>query len=971
MQPRARIMLCLAMLALLAGCTRARYLRNADRDSYQILHQKSGQRPWQPPDGYNVLPHPASRFFDPSTPTDPTLPPPTTQLYGYTLPEFPKRDPRRFRPQAAVGGERLPAVPAETAPHNEIISEDGVTAVESAVRQQVPQPELIRLVQATEVQEIDGPLADESGDAVDTPKSPAPARLETSDGRAPVAPAATLRVPPLPHDIWDSMPDNCLRLMFEFGSVREEYERSFDRGPTGEQRVDADRMALEDLLQVGLVNSREYQTQKELLYLAALRLTFERYDFMLKFRPFGNGTNGLFTHDRQDGVTQNTLVFNTSAAMEKTLASGGDFIARFANDVVLTFNGPDGFSADVGSELFFGLTQPLLQRDVVFERLTQAERNVVYAARDFARYRKVFFRDLTSQYYGLLLSYRRIEIDTQDYFSTWRAFYQGEAEYRTGRLPRFQVDQLEQNALASRSRLIASCVSLEKELDTLKFRLGLPPELDVHLQLGELDDLTLRGRTAVSSERVRRSQNSLNLERNHPRPDRSVLLNNAVDLAQRLADLNRLREELGQNQLADKELAELSTQLTIEETRQVVAMNRAALQQAQGDIRPAPLRLFERTMDVVQAMLEFDTQGLALLRQKSAAGEEKWGEQIELMQQQADGLRVRLDEAVSMRALDQVAELAEAARTLLQDTERLTDQIARKAGVPVTNEGENLDKVLGLTTDLLRISQQALSTGDASLPALQVAVDDAMLTAIVERFDLMNQRGDLADAWRAIKLAGDDLRSILNLQASQSIRTPRDLNRPFDFNFDDSTTRLGFQFDAPLNRRSQRNQYRATLINYQAALRGLLALEDSIKLEVRDDLRQLQLDREQYRIAVASAALAYERVVSTRLQLQLGVRNIAARDFLEAQQAYTASLSSVAAVQIRYVLNRIDLFLDLEQLQVDEQGFWPELYDASAQPALTNSLPEFAYPPFGELPPNVWYSRKMRRMEQVPTASAP
>jgi hypothetical protein len=41
-----------------------------------------------------------------------------------------------------------------------------------------------------------------------------------------------------------------------------------------------------------------------------------------------------------------------------------------------------------------------------------------------------------------------------------------------------------------------------------------------------------------------------------------------------------------------------------------------------------------------------------------------------------------------------------------------------------------------------------------------------------------------------------------------------------------------------------------------------MQLEDTIKLEVRDDLRDLQLDREQYSIAIASAALATSECVA-------------------------------------------------------------------------------------------------------------
>jgi len=251
---------------------------------------------------------------------------------------------------------------------------------------------------------------------------------------------------------------------------------------------------------------------------------------------------------------------------------------------------------------------------------------------------------------------------------------------------------------------------------------------------------------------------------------------------------------------------------------------------------------------------------------------------------------------------------------------------------------------------------------------IEVDMDDAMLTALAQRFDLMNQRGALADDWRAIKLAGDDLKSVLNLTASQSIRTDSTKNNPFDFTFDDSTTSLSMTFDAPLNRKAQRNNFRAALINYQVGLRSLIELEDSIKLTIRDDLRDLQLDREQYQIAVASAALAYERVVSTRLQLQLGVENVAARDFLEAQQDYTQSLSSVAGEHIGYITDRIALFIDLELLQVDDSGFWPGLYDESLQPEV-NIAPPAADGPYGLLPDRVWHTHRMRRVLEVPWAA--
>jgi hypothetical protein len=196
------------------------------------------------------------------------------------------------------------------------------------------------------------------------------------------------------------------------------------------------------------------------------------------------------------------------------------------------------------------------------------------------------------------------------------------------------------------------------------------------------------------------------------------------------------------------------------------------------------------------------------------------------------------------------------------------------------------------------------------------------------------------------------------------------VNRPFDFTFDDSTTSLSATFDTPFNRRAQRNTYRNTLIDYQAALRRLALLEDNIKLSVRRDLRALTLDREQYINEIASAALAFERVVSTELQLRLGIGGVAARDFLESQTAYIRSLESVASRHIGYIVDRLQLFLELELLAVEDDGFWPQLYDEDVQPMPYYQFPRYALPAYGNLHPCLKYSPEIRRMLCVPPGTA-
>ena len=115
------------------------------------------------------------------------------------------------------------------------------------------------------------------------------------------------------------------------------------------------------------------------------------------------------------------------------------------------------------------------------------------------------------------------------------------------------------------------------------------------------------------------------------------------------------------------------------------------------------------------------------------------------------------------------------------------------------------------------------------------------------------------------------------------------------------------------------------MFNYQATLRGLTQLEDNIKLSVRRDLRALNLDRQQYVNDIAGAALVSERVTSTELEVRGGFAT--SRDFLESQTAYVQAVSNVASRHINYIVGRLQLFLDLESLEVGDNGFWDELYD--------------------------------------------
>jgi len=525
---------------------------------------------------------------------------------------------------------------------------------------------------------------------------------------------------------------------------------------------------------------------------------------------------------------------------------------------------------------------------------------------------------------------------------------------------------------------VSSCNTLEGALDRLKLATGLPTELPINLDLSELESLTLRDEAAVVEEQIRRKIQYVLQQRD--RQGARIAVTAAGELVRRMLDLESIRTQLGAGDPGlTTELEFALTRLEAEALRIDVEVARVFLELALDEQSRQEAQIFGRTREYggallasIQGQLELLIKHLQLEGNTGRSGANRARElAIELASLQADYDAIvaknnRLEETNDNDALS--AQLGQMQLDIdrvvskLASLESTTSQELVRAGVNVVQNDTGLSLLIDETVAAGRLVLQRQSQG---LTPIEVDPDQAMLTALVQRLDLMNVRGDLADRWRDIKYAGDDLRSILDLRATQSVRTPAGGNKPFDFSLDDSTTTLGIQFDTPLNRRAQRNAFRLALINYNAALRNVIQAEDNVKLDIRDDLRSLELDRNQYAISIASAALAYERVVSTRLQLITpGGSNVTARDFLESQQAYTRSLSAVAQRHIGYVVDRIEFFLNLEQLQVDQVNFWPNLRE-EAYPFIPNTDFMGTNPrPYGALSCGPWYSDCIRRLER-------
>jgi len=219
---------------------------------------------------------------------------------------------------------------------------------------------------------------------------------------------------------------------------------------------------------------------------------------------------------------------------------------------------------------------------------------------------------------------------------------------------------------------------------------------------------------------------------------------------------------------------------------------------------------------------------------------------------------------------------------------------------------------------------------------MELDEQDAILIALMNRLDLRVSVGQIIDAQRGVVVAADNLRADVTLLGSASLGESRSLGNA---NLDNAQLRTDRGFysmllgiDLPFERTSERNSYRNSIISYEQTVRQLQDLEDSVKLDVRNILRDLLESRETVKIQAESVRVAQRRVDSTNLFLQAGRAEI--RDLLEAQNSLNSAQDALTSAVVSYRIGELELQRDLGVLEVDSKGLWVEFdpgsYDIEA-----------------------------------------
>ena len=257
-----------------------------------------------------------------------------------------------------------------------------------------------------------------------------------------------------------------------------------------EDRTQTNRrvLSLSDALELAVGQSREFQAQKEQLYLSALTLTGARYEFTPIF--LAKSTAAI------DGTGSSAAAgsVNSRVGVSQLFKTGGRLSVALANDLLRYFvRRPAGAARNSAIDtITVDLSQPLLRgfgrNDPTVENLTQAERNVVYSVRSFSQYQKQFDVNIVNDYFSLLSDQATVRNNYTNYLRRLDLTKYSEAR-AIDRVREADVEDARTADLSARIAYINSVALYLNRLDAFKLRMVIPVTDGLYLRDTELRDL--------------------------------------------------------------------------------------------------------------------------------------------------------------------------------------------------------------------------------------------------------------------------------------------------------------------------------------------------------------------------------------------------------------------------------------------------------------------------------------------------
>jgi len=962
---RSALWVAASLVLVSAGCSRKHFRQRADDDVAGVITQKNVFPEWQVRN-WNVYPDPRSRFADPSNPDRPPYPP--DDYAARVLSPNPQKPHKKAGTGRFEGDgymqflqqwdaeNRAADAPAPIVPWKKDAPAEKIPAPQPVAPPGVGAAPLWKPWQVAAASRSDAPMGPPLRHELvhGNPKPPSESGVIVISGEIPdgnkIIPAL-IAIPTIPgQEKKDG--DGPIAVMAT-GDAAGDFLRALTTRETNY------RIRHEQALELGLMNSREFQDRREDLYLAALPVTLERFN--LAAQGFFTETAVLdFAGKALGRSPRESSAFGTTMGFGKLFPTGALLLVKLANSVVVDLTGDK--PATTLSNFSLSLAQPFLQgggRAVTLEPLTLTERNMLYAIRSYARFRKLYYvaisagGNITNNPYGLqglsvnlgrgiggnltapsvgflpillqaaVIANQRRNIDAlENLLKMYQAFREG------GQQSDLQVSQVEQSLISARNALLGSAGSnvnsgggaggaqgIRGYLDTVdnfKLQLGMPLtvglELDQTLlkpireQLARFDAVYAQVKDAEAL--ARRYEPQVPVAQSRARA-RQLLTESALARATPFAATINARWAVWEKYTAEqltKRLGELA-----EERRKL--LDRKADRTLKG--MPEPADEVKRLDD-----LENDIELGVFERALRAYEAQPWAKEVG-----------------TARATIQAAAFRDVVNALFQlILEARTDRLDA-----IRKQWPSLPPVPVDGVDLLDVS-------------LDDATTAGMQTALSHRLDLMNSRAQVVDAWRQIKVQANSLQGVFNVQYNLASTTPSGGSNPVAFSGARTDHTLTFSGELPLVRRAERNNYRAALIGYQRQRRTLQAFEDNIANDVRADIRELRTVAELYRVQQRLIEIGYFQVDNAEAillqppapgaQTDAGSAAALTLQVLNAQQSLLNAQNQLYTLWVSYLSSRMALYLDLELMQIDERGVWTdESLPGNAAPGGPDPLP--------------------------------
>lgn len=755
-----------------------------------------------------------------------------------------------------------------------------------------------------------------------------------------------------------------------FGLTPEQVSSAMD-GQETESLPGIEGLTLIQAIELSNIHSRTYQTQIENVYLQALALTLERFQFDVRYLGFGREPSSNLTYTNTPDGTD-SLGVNSRFGVSQLLPGGGQWVVELANNTLWLFSG--GNQSNSASVLSYSLVQPLLfgaGRKVILENLTQSERNLLYATRDLSQFRRSFFTDTVNSFLTLLQQQQRV-VNQQDNLRRLQELTEMQRanesqvpseiserllglppelraeddEDGTGELVlpenaaslKYVADPLEPRGLRydAIARALYWAGPMTAEQATLLR--GLSNDVGFQTVVNELID---RLQTQVVSLVVAQLEQQLASERNSLRSNERAFqdLLDGFKLSQLglppdmpvSVDLSLLQ----QFQLIDPRL--YGVEATTKEFVLLLAeMNDndpdladlrvavSGLKRLEDTVRQGGFELVQSDFDRVQ-ILTGEQQDNTLIDGRTIAQRfETAEERSRTLNDVANDRRIFRTQLNNLNAIRQL--------NLELEAELQSDDLSRNRRIEIFQEIKTQREKLVKTSQTLQVTQIGLRVELITLERFTMSMREAIQLGLDNRVDLMNARAQVMDARRKVEIAANRLEAVLDVVVEGDVGS---LNLADGGHFDANkgSHRVGLQFTAPLDQVAERNAYRAALINYQRARRDYMLFEDQVKLGIRESWRQLNVLKKNFengRVNVRLAALQYDSAVEDRSAP--GSQSRDATTLLRALERVLDAQNSLIGDWISYERNRLNIYRNMGIMEIDANGVWlDDYYQSRAQ----------------------------------------